>query len=186
MQFELLVFSDNLELSGFILQISKMSLSIKSSDGEIFTVDVATVKQMVTIQTMIDHEDEDSDEVTPVPTVKAQVLEKIIQWIEYHQIDHEETEKMGWYIQYFNVGMNKKFEIIIAADYLEVESLLFESCRNVLINNKWEIIEDAVSSFHDPKVVTVLQDFERQHGDVIVSIVDNRHLKYFDTKVMEK
>ena len=61
-----------------------MSLyKLESSDGVIFTVDSAAVNQMVTIQTMIDHEDEDSDEVTPVPTVKAQVLEKIIQWAEY-------------------------------------------------------------------------------------------------------
>ena len=56
-----------------------MSLyKLESSDGAIFTVDAATVKQMVTIQTMMDHEDEDSDEVTPVPTVKAQVLENSV------------------------------------------------------------------------------------------------------------
>ena len=46
-------------------------VKLQSSDGVIFTVDAATVKQMVTIQTMIDHEDEHSDEVIPVPTVKA-------------------------------------------------------------------------------------------------------------------
>ena len=159
-----------------------MSLyKLESSDGKIFTVDAATVKQMVTIQTMIDHEDEDSDEVTPVPTVNAQVLEKTIQWIEYHKIDHIKAEETYWYwyIQYFNLGLNKKFEIIIASDYLEVESLLFESCRNVLINNRWETIEDAVSSFHDPKVVTVLQDFEQQNGDMIVTIAHKKCLKYF-------
>ena len=32
-------------------------LKLQSSDGVIFSVDAATVKQMVTIQTMIDHED---------------------------------------------------------------------------------------------------------------------------------
>ena len=77
-------------------------LQLQSSDGVIFTVDAATVKQMVTIQTMIDHEDEDSDEVTPVPTVKAQVLEKIIQWAEYQRVDHKEIEMIAWYTQYFN------------------------------------------------------------------------------------
>ena len=105
-----------------------MSLyKLESSDGVIFTVDAATVKQMVTIQTMIDHEDEDSDEVTPVPTVKAQVLEKIIQWTDYHKIDHEKTEKIAWYIIYFNIELKQKFEIIIAADYdyLEIKSLLY-------------------------------------------------------------
>ena len=69
-------------------------IKLQSSDGVIFPVDAATVKQMVTIQTMIDHEDEDSDEVTPVPTVKGNVLEKIIQWTEHQKIFHEKTEKM--------------------------------------------------------------------------------------------
>jgi len=161
-----------------------MSLyKLESSDGKIFTVDAATVKQMVTIQTMIDHEDEDSDEVTPVPTVKAQVLEKIIYWTDYHKIDHEKTEKIAWCIQYFNVGMNEKFEIIIAADYLEVENLLKESCRNVLINNKWEIIEDAASNFHDRNIVTLLEKYEREFDyEVIVTIVENNKLIYFETK----
>ena len=45
-----------------------MSLyKLESSDGTIFNVDAATVKQMVTIQTMIDHVDEDNDKVIPVP-----------------------------------------------------------------------------------------------------------------------
>ena len=160
-----------------------MSLyKLESSDGKIFTVDAATVEQMVTIQTMIDHEDEDSDEVTPVPTVKAQVLEKIIQWTDYQRVDHEETEMIAWYIQYFNIELKEKFEIIIAADYLEVKSLLKESCRNVLINNDWE---KCASSFHDPKVVILLQNFEREHGDeVIVTIVDSKRLNYFDIKVI--
>ena len=158
------------------------SVKLKSSDGVIFTVDAATVKQMVTIQTMIDHEDEDSDEVTPVPTVKAQVLEKIIQWTDYQRVDHEETEMIAWYIQYFNIELKEKFEIIIAADYLEVKSLLKESRHNVLINNDWE---KSASSFHDPKVVTLLQNFERDHGYVvIVIIVDSKRLNYFDIKVI--
>ena len=160
------------------------SVKLKSSDGVIFTVDAATVKQMVTIQTMIDHEDEDSDEVTPVPTVKAQVLEKIIQWTEYHKIDHEKSEKIAWYIQYLNVELKQKFEIIIAADYLEVKSLLNESCRNVLINSRWEIIEDAASSFLDPKVVTLLEKYHKEHGyEAVVMIIDDKRLNYFDMKV---
>ena len=139
---------------------------------------------MVTIQTMIDHEDEDSDEVTPVPTVEGEVLEKIIQWTEYHTIDHEKTEKIAWHIKYFEIDLKKKFEIIIAADYLEVESLLNESCCNVLINNKWEIIEDAANNFHDPKIASLLDNYERKHGyEVIVTIFDNKYLKHFDTKV---
>ena len=64
-------------------------IKLQSSDGEIFTVDAAAVKQMITIQTMIDCQEEDNEEVTPVPTVKAQALEKIIWWIEYNKIDRQ-------------------------------------------------------------------------------------------------
>ena len=88
-----------------------------------------------------------------------------------------------------SIELKKKFEIIIVADYLEVKSLLNESCRDVLINNKWEIIEDAVSNFHDPKVVTLLQNFERELGyEVIVTRDDYypMHLRYFDTKVIHE
>ena len=156
-------------------------IKLQSSDGVIFPVDADTVKQMVTIQTMIDHEDEDSDEVTPVPTVNAKVLEKIIQWTEYHKIDHEKVEKIAWCIQYFNIDLKNKFEIIIAADYLEVKSLLNESCWNVLINNKWEIIEAATNSFNNSKVIDLLCKYKREHGnEVIVTIQSNKHLNYFD------
>ena len=159
-------------------------LKLQSSDGVIFSVDQATVEKMVTIQTMIDHEgeDSDSDEVIPVPTVKAEVLEKIIQWTGSSE---QEKETENWSQQYFNFELEKMFEIIIAADYLEVKCLLNESCRNVLINNKRGIIDAAASSFHDTKVVTLLQNFERELGyEVIVTRVDEKHLKYFDTKVI--
>ena len=166
-----------------------MSLSIKlqSSDGKIFTVDAATVKQMVTIQTMIDHEEEDSDEVTPVPTARAEILEKIIQWTEYHKI--EKTNEIAWYTQYFDLDLQKKFEIIIASDYLEIKNLLSKTCHNVLINSKWETIKDAANIFHDPKVVSILDGYERDHGyEVMVFVTkedneDDTLLKYFDTKV---
>ena len=163
---------------------------LQSSDGVIFSVDAATVKQMVTIQTMIDHEDEDSDEVTPVPTVKGKVLEKIIQWTEYHKTDHEKTEKIAWYIQYFKIKLKKKFEIIIAADYLEVENLVNESCRNVLINHEWEIIEDAARNLHDLKlkIIPLLKNFEKefQYTKNIIKIFSTKCLMYFDNEVMYK
>ena len=159
-------------------------IKLQSSDGVIFTVDAATVKQMVTIQTMIDHEDEDSDEVTPVPTVKGKILEKIIQWTEYHKIDHENTETIAWYSQYFDIELQKIFEIISAADNLEVESLLKESCRFVLIKHEWKIVEDAANNFQDSKVITLL--LEEHRRNVIVTLQDNKHLRYFYVQVKLK
>ena len=59
-----------------------------------------------------------------------------------------------------------------------------DSCRNVSINYKWEIIEDAASNFHDPKVANLLENYEKEHGyEVVVTLVENKHLKYFDIMV---
>ena len=101
-------------------------LKLRSCDGVIFYVDMDIVKQMVTIKTMIDHENEESDEVTPVPTVRGDILKKIVDWIKFHQTDgddHTIHTRIAWHKQYFNLELNMIFEIIIASDYLEVESL---------------------------------------------------------------
>ena len=159
------------------------SVELKSSDGVIFTVDAATVKQMGMIQAMIERWN--SEKVVQLHYVKAQVLEKIIQWTEYHKIDHEKTENFAWYINYFNVDLNELFEIIIGADYLDVKALLNESCRYVLINNNWEAIEDAASNFQEPEVLLLpLKHFEEEHGDeVIITRVGHEKLIHFETKV---
>ena len=54
-------------------------IKLRSSEGVIFTVDAATVKQIVTIQTMIDHEDEDSEEVHGKLLKMLQITWKIIE-----------------------------------------------------------------------------------------------------------
>ena len=162
-------------------------MKLQASDGVIFSVDAETVKQMVTIQTMLDQEFENSDEVIPVPIVKAQILEKIIQWVEYQKIDQEKKEHIDWCIQYFNLELRKKFDIIIAADYLEIHSLLNEACRTLIINNRWDIIEDTARCFLYAKVLILLEGYERDHGyDLIVAISSDKHLKYFDCKVTSK
>ena len=159
-------------------------LKLQSCDGIIFNVDAATVKQMHMIQTMVDRWMEDSGKVVQIQTVNAQVLDKIIHWTEYHKVDHQKTEKIAWYIEYFNIDLKKKFEIIIAADYLEVKTLLNESCRNVLVNNKWKTIEDAVFRLSEPAEVLIpLKNFHELGDETIVTIA-NDILIHFETKVI--
>ena len=158
------------------------SIKLQSSDGVIFDADAETLKQMVTIQTMIDYEEgDDNDEVTPVPLVKAQILEKIIEWTEIYNNDYEERKM----ISYFNLEIKSIFEIIIAADYLEVQKLLMDCFHNLISNNKLKVIQNEALSFHDSKVTTLLENYKlRNHGyEVIVTIFNTKQLKYFDPKV---
>ena len=177
------------------------TIKLQSSDGVTFSVDPDTVKQMVTIQTMIDQEKEESAEIRTVPAVKAWILTKIIQWTKYHKIFHRKKSKSTWCRNFFNVNktgprveagadlddLKNMFEIIIAADYLKVESLLEESFQHVLVKYEWRSIEDAAKDNKYATVVPLLQNHKRKHGDVkIVTIQDGKHLKYFDTKVKSK
>ena len=161
-------------------------LKLQSSDGVIFNVDIETVKQMVTIQTMIDNENgENSEEVTPVPTVKAEILEKIIHWAECHKVDSQIASNNDWSLPHFSQEIIKIFELIIAADYLDVGSLLKECFHNLMIYNKLKSLQEAAQHFHDSKVGTLLETYKlRNHGyEVFITVFDRNHLQYFDTKV---
>ena len=157
-----------------------MSLSLLSSDGVIVNVDVETVKQMVTIKTMLDQEDGESEEVIPVPSVKAQALERVIQWIEMHLKNEEKINRLTFYS---DLDLEKIFEVILAADYLETKSLLDASCQH-LIDYSWELVVDAASAFHDLNVLNLLEDHKREYGyDVILTMTYKNSLVYFDSKV---
>ena len=163
------------------------SVTLQSSDSKLFNVDAASVKQMVTIQNMTDHSDGDSDDVIPVP-VTAENLRLIVNWTEYHSVDREWLVRMGYAIQLFLFlgEIRNFFPLIIGADYLEVESLVDESCHYLLINHKWEYIEEAANTFHDPsKLLSAFKCYEAKHGyEVIVALQNWNCLKLFDPKVL--
>ena len=165
------------------------SVTLQSSDSKLFNLDAASVKQMVTIQNMTDHSDGDSDDVIPVP-ITAAYLRLIVNWTEYHSVDREWLVRMGYAIQLFLfLGEIKNFfPIIIGADYLEVESLVDESCHYLRINHKWEYIEEAANIFHDPsKLLSAFKCYEAKHGyEVIVTLHYWKSLKLFDPKVLSR
>ena len=110
------------------------SIKLQSSDGETFPVDVDIARQSVTIRTMLKDLGMEGygEEVIPLPNVNAAILKKVIQWCTYHKDDppppedDENKEKRtddisSWDSDFLKVDQGTLFELILAANYLDIK-----------------------------------------------------------------
>ncbi|XP_024112709.1 S-phase kinase-associated protein 1-like [Pongo pygmaeus] len=121
------------------------SIKLQSSGEEIFEVDVEIVKQSVTIKTMLEDlgmNDKGDHDPVPLPNVNAAILKKVIQWCTHHEDDppppkvDENKEKQTdnipvWYREFPKVDQGTLFELILAANYLDIKGLLDVTCKTV-------------------------------------------------------
>ena len=65
------------------------TITLQSSDSELFPVDIEVARKSVTIKTMLDDlgMDENDEEAVPLPNVNAAILKLVIQWATYHKDD---------------------------------------------------------------------------------------------------
>ena len=107
--------------------MSTATVRLKSSDDKIVLVDQDVIKQMVTIQTMLDSlglDESSNEEVIPIFTVNAQVLEIVIEWSKYCSGVICTSIDKTWSDHFFKMNLEYVLQLVEAADYLEVESLL--------------------------------------------------------------
>uniref|UniRef100_A0A8C5Q3J1 S-phase kinase-associated protein 1 n=1 Tax=Leptobrachium leishanense TaxID=445787 RepID=A0A8C5Q3J1_9ANUR len=106
---------------------------------------VEIVKQSVTIKTMLEDlgKDDGDDDPVPLPNVNAAILKKVIQWCTHHKDDppppedDENKEKRKddipvWDQNFLKVDQGTLFELILAANYLDIKKgLLDVTCKTV-------------------------------------------------------
>ncbi|XP_067138158.1 S-phase kinase-associated protein 1 [Centruroides vittatus] len=137
------------------------NIKLQSSDGEIFEVDVEIAKASVTIKTMLEDlgMDEDEEEVVPLPNVNSVILKKVIQWATYHKDDplppedDENKEKRtddisSWDADFLKVDQGTLFELILAANYLDIKGLLDVTCKTVANMIKGKTPEEIRKTFN--------------------------------------
>ena len=120
------------------------NIKLQSSDEEIFEVDVEVARMSVTLRTMLDDLgiEEDDGEPIPVQNVNSSILRKVIQWATYHKNDpptpedDDNREKRtddisSWDADFLKVDQGTLFEIILAANYLDIKGLLDVTCKTV-------------------------------------------------------
>ncbi|KDO29287.1 hypothetical protein SPRG_05824 [Saprolegnia parasitica CBS 223.65] len=119
-------------------------VNLVSQDGDSFEVarDVACVSELVKAM-LADDEGDDTVREIPLPNVKSPVLAKVIEFCNHHHTTPmEEIEKplksgdmrdvvSEWDAAFVEVEQDTLFELILAANYMDIKSLLDLSCAKV-------------------------------------------------------
>ncbi|KAI3855572.1 hypothetical protein MKX03_006610 [Papaver bracteatum] len=108
-------------------------VTLMSSDGETFDVDEAVALQSGTIKHMI--EDGCADNAIPIPNITSNILAKVIEYCKKHVESSEEgdggsrrrtedEDLKNWDAEFLKVDDYILFDLILAANYLDIDNLL--------------------------------------------------------------
>ncbi|KAK7693769.1 hypothetical protein QCA50_003341 [Cerrena zonata] len=116
-----------------------------TSDNEQFVVEKEVAERSVLIKNMLEDVGE-SDQPIPLPNVSSSVLKKVLEYCEHHKgeplpaTDAESnqddsrkrtTDISEWDQKFITVDQEMLFEIILAANYLDIKPLLDVGCKTV-------------------------------------------------------
>ncbi|XP_037893763.1 S-phase kinase-associated protein 1-like [Glossina fuscipes] len=120
------------------------NIQLQSSDNEIFNTDAQVAKCSGTIKTMLEDCGMESggNVIVPLPNVNSEILRQVIIWANYHKDDpqptedDEDKEKQSddislWDAEFLKVDQDTLFELILAANYLDIKGLLDIACKTV-------------------------------------------------------
>jgi len=117
-----------------------MSIRLETSDNQVHDVPRKIAEMSVTIRNMLEDADDDGDAVVPLMNVTSKILEKVIVYCE-HYSEHPELigdkdEKQldnftEWDKKFCEVDQATLFELILAANFLDIKPLLDLTCKKI-------------------------------------------------------
>lgn len=150
-------------------------IKVQSSDGEILTVAADVMRLSNTIDTMLQDlglSEEDDGEPVPLDNVNSVILTKVIEWCKYHkddppaEEDDDNKEKRtddisAWDAEFLKVDQGTLFELILAANYLDIRGLLDVTCKTVANMIKGKTPEEVRRQFN------IVNDFTPEEEEQI-------------------
>ncbi|XP_057949693.1 SKP1-like protein 1B [Malania oleifera] len=116
-----------------------MTIALKTSDGQIFEAGEAAATQAGVIKLMM--EDGCAGDIIPIPNVTGATLSKVLQYCKRHaDADASASTSVAgsaagalesWDADFLKVDQNALYDLIMAANYLDVKGLLELTCRAV-------------------------------------------------------
>ncbi|CAI2379979.1 unnamed protein product [Moneuplotes crassus] len=145
---------------------------VSAGGSEPFEVDIEIITMSVLVKSMID--DSGTEEVIPLPDVEKSVFEKVLEFcLHYKEEPLQEIEKplktnnikdvvSQWYGEFVSVEIEQLYEIILAANYLDIKPLLEVSCAAVAAMMKGKSIEEVRELFN------IENDFTKEEEEQIL------------------
>jgi S-phase kinase-associated protein 1 len=118
------------------------------------------------VQDSIDEDEDVSNAQIPLPNVKSIVLHKVIEFCEYYQKEEMsaiqtplksaklEDLVQPWYAQYVKVDQVMLFELVTAANFMDIKPLLDLTCLAVSVMIKGKSPEELRKIFNLPDEFT--------------------------------
>uniref|UniRef100_A0A1I8I7U8 Skp1-related protein n=1 Tax=Macrostomum lignano TaxID=282301 RepID=A0A1I8I7U8_9PLAT len=122
-------------------------IKLLTVDNEIVEVDADTAKQSMLLRSMLHDlgvtEIDDDEEAIPLPHVTAAALRKAMAWCAHHKDDPPPPEDdenardlqpqqlSSWDAEFLRMDQSALFELIQAANYLDIRGLLDTACKAV-------------------------------------------------------
>ncbi|CAM6049350.1 unnamed protein product [Sphagnum compactum] len=135
--------------------MAEKRVKLKSSDDEMFEVEEAVAFESQAVKNMI--EDTGMDLPIPLPNVSSKILAKVIEYCKYH-VDNQkstddkpatpEDEIKAWDQDFVKVDQATLFDLILAANYLNIKSLLDLTCQTVADMIKGKTPEEIRKTFN--------------------------------------
>merc|ERR1712060_589892 len=127
---------------------------------------------------MITDDNDETGEEIPLPNVKTAILSKVIDYCKYHKDKSpEEIQKplkstnllecgvSEWDAEYVNIDQEILFELISAANYLDIKSLLDLTCAKVASMIKGENTKEIRKQFNIVNDFTPEEEAQVREGN---------------------
>ncbi|KAL2263740.1 hypothetical protein VTK26DRAFT_5384 [Humicola hyalothermophila] len=153
---------------------STQKVILASNEGTHIEVDRVVAERSMLIKNLM--EDLGDDALTspiPIPNVNDPVLRKVVEWCEHHRNDAAQsadddndnrkktTDIDEWDQKFMQVDQEMLFEIILAANYLDIKALLDVGCKTVANMIKGKSPEEIRKTFN------ITNDFTKEEEEQI-------------------
>lgn len=133
------------------------TIRLQSSDEQEFRVERDIAEKSMLLKNILEDVGE-SDMAIPVPNVTGPILQKVIEWCTHHRKDppvteddtkERRTDDIGdWDLEFCKVDQGTLFELILAANYLDIKPLLDLTCKTVANMIKGKSPEEIRKTFN--------------------------------------